>query len=307
MLKYIPKKKFILLSGDFFIIVTTTILAVYLRTGRFVNVPVLYTGATCIVAFCYLLIFYIADLYSLDYKTKTTQYLARVLGAVIAGAGLVAGAFYFLPTWKYGRGIWLIYTVLISIFIYLWRLFFEWVFKYKRRPKNLLIVGAGRSGETLYEALERSSDYRVLGFVDDDPEKQGVKAGSSRVLGDSSQLQDLIETNGVEVLVLAIINDKSPQLLREILECKMKGVLVYNMSGFYEELTGKIPIQHVSDAWLVYNPMAGLIRSNYNLGIEDRRSRRDSGQRPICRLRGLHGLGKKGQRSMVGGLTSSIY
>jgi hypothetical protein len=94
MLKYIPKKKIILLSGDFFIIVTTTILAVYLRTGRFVNVPVLYTGATCIVTFCYLLIFYIADLYNLDYKIKTTQYLARVLGAVIAGAVLVAGAFY---------------------------------------------------------------------------------------------------------------------------------------------------------------------------------------------------------------------
>jgi len=264
MLKYIPKKKFLLLSGDFFIIITTIILAVYLRTGRFVNVPVLYTGATWIATFCYLLIFYIADLYNLDCQIKTTQYLARVLGAVIVGAGLVAGAFYFLPSWKYGRGIWLIYNLLISIFIYLWRLFFEWVFKYKRRPKNLLIIGLPPSEGELYETLKKANDYRLIGFVGDEPEKREVKEASPQVLGDGSQLQDLIETYGVEALVLDVIdNDKNPELLRNILECKMKGVLVYDMPTFYEELTGKVPAQHVSDAWLVYNPIAGFTRSNY--------------------------------------------
>ena len=43
--------------------------------------------------------------------------------------------------------------------------------------KNTLVVGAGQAGSTIIRELKRNPglDYRLVGLVDDDPSKQGIK------------------------------------------------------------------------------------------------------------------------------------
>ena len=45
------------------------------------------------------------------------------------------------------------------------------------RLKRFLIVGAGNTGESLLREIHRMAvaEYDVVGFIDDDPAKQGIQ------------------------------------------------------------------------------------------------------------------------------------
>jgi FlaA1/EpsC-like NDP-sugar epimerase len=89
----------------------------------------------------------------------------------------------------------------------------------KSKETRLLIVGAGEAGQTLAWRLKHrfiNSDYRIMGFVDDDPEKQGMYVEGCRVLGGRFALPYLAETHNIDLIVVAIHNIGGPEF-RDIL------------------------------------------------------------------------------------------
>jgi FlaA1/EpsC-like NDP-sugar epimerase len=69
----------------------------------------------------------------------------------------------------------------------------------------------------LYRDLQRSGDhqYKVLGFIDDDPAMWSSLLGGRRVLGGLAALPRIIETRRVNTLLVAIPR-KSPAVVREL-------------------------------------------------------------------------------------------
>jgi FlaA1/EpsC-like NDP-sugar epimerase len=69
-----------------------------------------------------------------------------------------------------------------------------------------LIFGAGAAGEMLQRDLHRSEghQYQVVGFVDDDPAKQGSIVGGVPVLGATQHLPQLIREREIRNLLIAI-------------------------------------------------------------------------------------------------------
>jgi exopolysaccharide biosynthesis polyprenyl glycosylphosphotransferase len=133
--------------------------------------------------------------------------------------------------------------------------------------RNLLVVGAGWSGRTLAEAVVEASDeansddygtvYNLLGFVDDDPEKQETIIAGQPVLGNSSNLFNLVQMLQPDEIVLAITNPHRIHagLFQAILDCREKGIAISPMAGLYENLTGKVPIEHAGRDLQVVIPM----------------------------------------------------
>jgi FlaA1/EpsC-like NDP-sugar epimerase len=72
--------------------------------------------------------------------------------------------------------------------------------------RHTLIVGAGSAGELLLRDLLRSTEhnYQVVGFVDDDPHKLGLRLGGRPVLGSVDELPRLIERHDVTQVLIAI-------------------------------------------------------------------------------------------------------
>lgn len=102
----------------------------------------------------------------------------------------------------------------------------EWRWRaiwYREFPKTqvtrMLIVGAGEAGQALAWRLKHrfvNSGYRIVGFVDDDPEKQGMYVEGCRVLGGRADIVRLTEAYTVDLIVVAIHNINGPEF-REIL------------------------------------------------------------------------------------------
>ncbi len=90
-----------------------------------------------------------------------------------------------------------------------------------RRPEAVptLIVGAGSAGEMLLRALQRTDayDYRIVGFVDDEPTKRGYVVGGKSVLGGVSDLPELVERFQIRQVLIAIARLPAHRV-REILE-----------------------------------------------------------------------------------------
>ncbi|MER3426461.1 MAG: sugar transferase [Thermoleophilia bacterium] len=124
-------------------------------------------------------------------------------------------------------------------------------------PRRVLIVGAGWAGRTIAEALaqEGRSLYTVLGFLDDDPTKQGTTVGGWSVLGDRHALPDVIRRHHVDTVVAAITWNPDAEWVRILMDALEQGVEVIPMSVLYEQLTGRVPVEHVGDDWHVALPI----------------------------------------------------
>ena len=135
--------------------------------------------------------------------------------------------------------------------------------------RRTLVIGAGRSGRTIAQTLLERGDgsYRIVGFVDDDPDKvghpvaveppEGCKESapaSWRVLGNRHSLKDLIPQQGINTLILAI-TQVDGELLPILLDCLELGVEIVPMAVLYEELTGRVPVDYVGGSWYVAMPI----------------------------------------------------
>jgi len=155
-----------------------------------------------------------------------------------------------------------------------WRLFYGLLMRYPAFSRKVLIVGAGWAGQTIAHALTQhlSAHYQIVGFVDDDPEKQGrmtpfVKASSKRlddgagedvgfpVLGTREELRHLVNEHRVSEIILAVTHDLHGELVRALLDCQAFGVQVTLMPVLYEQIAGRVPIQHIGDHWYAALPL----------------------------------------------------
>ena len=85
--------------------------------------------------------------------------------------------------------------------------------------KRVLIVGAGRAGVSLAKDLltDRRRDVELIGFVDDDPEKQASTLLGRPILGTTGDLPAIRRRRPVDQVIVAIPS-APPRVLRRIAE-----------------------------------------------------------------------------------------
>lgn len=219
-----------------------------------------------------------------DLRVASRQHLTnrRLLVTAVVLGGTYLAAFFLLavpavalPVWPVGHGGLPLPRLAPSFFIVLalvgelaWRSVYPRLFSTQRFARRALVVGAGRAGQMVLEALQEHGDgsYQVIGFVDDDPAKQGqvvtcgrgsagVAEPRPRVLGDRRVLRDLIVQHGVTTLVLAVTHEVDGNLLPALLDCLELGVEIVPMAVLYEQLTGRVPAEHIGESWYVAMPI----------------------------------------------------
>lgn len=258
------KKSLLLFLGDISVVWFSFFIAHLIR-AKFVD---LWNARYFSAILIYTFFFYLFDLYSFHIKPSTPRYLSKYLLSILLSSIILSSLAFFIPEIRGQRSIFGIGPFITLILVYIWRLIFFYVFKkFIDKTKNIIIIGCGKAGHFFYNAIKGFENYKVLGFLDDDPKKWGVK-NSPVVLGGSEILCDQGFLKNIDKIVVAITHLKSEQLLKCLLGCKSKNIEVVDMPSIYEELTGKIPINHINDFWLVANPILGVKKTLYNLKVK---------------------------------------
>jgi sugar transferase (PEP-CTERM system associated) len=248
----LPVYRWILLLGDLVLIVLAGFVSTLIRFGTPVNTLESYTIATTITLVIYPSVFYIFDLYNMERSFRSWETAYRSAVAVALGGVCSILMFFVIPYGPYGRGIMAIQTLFVWGLLNFWRWAFGFLFQRAASKIPALILGAGYCGRTIYELLKSPlSPYEIKGFLDDDPAMLG-KTRSAAVMGTCDQLREIAQRVGAHTAILAIPNNRSKKLIRNILDARMQGINIRDMADVYEQLTGRIPVRNIGDQWLLF-------------------------------------------------------
>ena len=110
------------------------------------------------------------------------------------------------------------------------------------RGERTLIVGAGRAGLRLCQELQEHPRLRlrVVGFLDDAPEKQGVRIQGVPVLGSTARLGEVVAARKVTLVILGLAGVSGIRLRELSREAQALGIKVKTVPGI-QELVGDRP------------------------------------------------------------------
>ena len=88
----------------------------------------------------------------------------------------------------------------------IWRFLYIRIFTAPAFMRRVLLVGAGKAGETLLQVIDdlRPPPFYLVGIIDDDPQKIGTQIEGYEVLGDSRALLEIVEEEEVSDIIVAI-------------------------------------------------------------------------------------------------------
>lgn len=145
------------------------------------------------------------------------------------------------------------FLILVVIATLLWRWIYVRIFTAPDFMRSMLVVGAGESGRTMlgvYQSLN-PPPFKLIGFIDDDPDKEAIGLEGYEVIGDSRSLLKIVEENDVTDLIVAIMGPMGGEMFQALLDAQERGVVITRMPVAYEELLGRLPINHLESDWVL--------------------------------------------------------
>ncbi|MBC7879395.1 MAG: sugar transferase [Anaerolineales bacterium] len=145
------------------------------------------------------------------------------------------------------------FLVLASILTLGWRAVYIRIYTSSGLMRRVLIIGAGKAGHSLADIYRKLSPppFQLIGFIDDDIRKQGKSYHGFGVLGDNERLLNIIEDYRISDIIVAINGEIKGETFQTILDTQELGVEVTRMPIVYEELTQRVPVDHLESDWII--------------------------------------------------------
>lgn len=118
-----------------------------------------------------------------------------------------------------------------------------------RHRKRVLIIGAGDAGEKILREIfdNYQLHYDLVGFVDDDPRKQGRSIHGVPILSSMEKLPVIVENEKIEEVLIAIPSASGEQMRRILDICKSSGVFYKTLPGIGEIIDGQVSVKILRD------------------------------------------------------------
>jgi sugar transferase (PEP-CTERM system associated) len=199
-----------------------------------------------------MLVMAVAGLYQRGLREDPRGMALRIGVAMVIGTLIMAVAGTFVTQLDIGRRALMVAFgfsfVVVAIFRALVYRYLDTSY-FKRR---VMVLGAGELAAQV-ERLRRRSDWQdtlLLGYVPVPGEYAVVSPEKLRPL--TSTLRDLAQELRADEIVVAIGDRRRHFPIRDILDCKMAGIQVVDMVGFFERQTGRINIEALNPSSMVF-------------------------------------------------------
>jgi len=199
-----------------------------------------------------MLIFWQFGLYRGIWRYASTADLRRIVLAVALSAAAIPLLFWML---RLGlvipRSVLVINPLLLillmggSRFVYrMWKE--QGLFgAIKLHGEPVLVLGAGDTAASLAKELARSSDWRLVGFLDDNAERHGRTVNGIRVLGGLDSLPEWAERLGVTQVIIAMPSSSHQQRKRAIQLCNAARVKALTVPSVDDLMSGKVAVSQL--------------------------------------------------------------
>jgi sugar transferase (PEP-CTERM system associated) len=118
---------------------------------------------------------------------------------------------------------------------------------------RILIFGAGPAAQAVGDTL-RSADLNahIVGFVPG-PNESAPAVPPGQLLALRGTLTQTAHALGVDEIVVALTERRAGSMpLRELLDCKLSGIKVYDLNTHFEKTLGQIRVDYLNASWLIF-------------------------------------------------------
>lgn len=164
----------------------------------------------------------------------------------------VVTIYYLLPEFHIARSV-LVYAVILAFSgIMITRFLFYKIVKLERLQRRVLVIGSGKKAHKL-NSINDSFIHRgftIVGCLALPDEISVVE--QSQIINYNKKIIAIAEEYKVDEIVIARDDNRLGLPLDELLDCRMSGLTIMNIMGFYEREQGIISLENIYPSWLVY-------------------------------------------------------
>ena len=178
---------------------------------------------------------------------------AKALLVLLVALPLAYAIFGLLPAEMVSRGA-IQFTVMAGVSALVMRRVYvsHWGTARAARTR-ILIFGAGAAAVVVGKTLKASDpNAHIVGYVAG-PNELEPAVPADELLSLTGSLTETVERLNVDEIVVALTERRAGSMpLRQLLDCKLSGIKVYDLNTHFEKTLGQIRIDFLSASWLIF-------------------------------------------------------
>jgi|SRR5436190_77895 len=204
------------------------------------------------VVTCELALYY-HDVYNPEAVRRFTELLARLLQALGTACMGLAIVYFIDPAHGLGRGVAVLAAPIAFLLLLGWRVLMGHKGFQLQGPQRILVLGTGREGIALVrEIIGRPElNLKVVGFLDETGENIGKPLVNPGIIGAVANVDEVAARERVSRVVLSLKERRGNTPVRQLLDLKFAGISVEDAHSVWEQISGRIHLQHLSPSWLI--------------------------------------------------------
>lgn len=191
-------------------------------------------------------------LYSRSMREDFSQTVIKLLLAVILAVFALFSFYYIYPSWFVGRGVFALSLAFAFFAILISRYIYRSLVDTRLMNSRVMVIGTGKMATQL-ELLKRRSDWRgmtMVGYLHLRGDKDEVP--EEKIIRSELSLEKLVNDYGIDELIVAVDEQRKNYPVDEIINCKMRGIQVTEISDFFEKRSGRLQIDTLHPSRFIF-------------------------------------------------------
>lgn len=246
---YSQSRILLLLTGELSIILVSFILAIFISFGSAAEL-VLWASLWKVIAVSLLMLLcaYYMELYdyrSLTFSRGTYIVILKLIGIV---AFILALVTFLHPAFRVGKNTFLPGLFVLTPIWLVWRTAGEKLILHPALRERIYVIGEGELASRVVDVIETRNDLGmdVVGWEREVDKPELVQQSLGRIV------RDVPTEHGVDRVIVALQNRRCTMPVKELLDLRLRGVLVEDATTVLEGLSGKIEIDELRPSWLIF-------------------------------------------------------
>lgn len=262
--KYYPVRKILFFFGEgllIFACVLTTLLA--FSSWRMLSVaPWEYIGRALAVTVVFQCSLYFYDLYDLRKPGTTAETFVRMMQSFGIGCIILGLLYYLVPSIIISTSLFWGSYVLICMALLIWRSLYYLILEKKLFSRDVILVGTGETAAKIAQEMKNNpeSGFAIRALIGG--AAPAFEHEDIPVFASLRELQNNPRLSRTERIVIALDDRRGTMPIADLLGCKLRGKIIEDGISFHEAITGKIMVEKVNPAWLIFSEGFEFSRMN---------------------------------------------
>ena len=182
-----------------------------------------------------------------------------MLQALGTAAIILAGIYLLFPKAIVGSGIFAVSIIFVVVLIVSWRFGYALILSHGIFNQKIILLGSSRLAQNILNEIinRKDSGYTIAVNVWDSLEDSNFlsKQIQTEIIykRDYDGLCELADQLDIKKIVVAIKERRGALPLKELVKCRIKGIDVIEGTSFYEMLAGKLIVDQINPAWIIFS------------------------------------------------------